>query len=99
MTIHWFILACMAFVIIANAVRRRPGDGLASIVVLVLLFAAIAAGHILLSRFVYLGDMALWLAAGLAFLFALEALYALMAPQRRARRDRFLRDLVRRRVA
>ena len=97
MTIHWFIVACMAFVIIAGAVRRRPADGLTSIIVLTVMFAGIAFAHILVSQFVYLGEMGLWLAAALAFGFALDALYWLMAPQRRFRRDQKLRALLRRR--
>ena len=97
MTIHWFIIACMAFILIAGAVRRRPADGLASIVVLTFLFAAIGVGWMVVSRFVYLGDIGWWVAAALAFCFALDALYGLMAPQRQVRRDRKLRELLRRR--
>ena len=97
MTIHWFILACMAFVIIAWAVRGRPGDGLTSIIVLTLLFALIGVAWMVVSRFAYIGDIGWWAAAALAFLFALDALYGLMAPQRQVRRDRRLRELLRRR--
>ena len=99
MTIHWFIVACTAFVIIAGVVRRRPGDGLASIVVLISLFAVLAIADLVARRFVYTGDVGITVAAALAFGFALDALYGLMAPDRQRRRDRRLRSLVRRRPA
>ena len=91
MTIHWFIIACLAFVIIAGAVRRRPGDGLADITVLLFLFGFIAVVELVVSRFVDTDDIAISLAAVLTFGFALNALYGLMAPERKRRRDRRLR--------
>ena len=99
MTIHWFITACMGFVILAGAVRRRPGDGLANTIVMIALFAAIAVAELVARRFVYTGDVAITVAALLAGLFALDALYGLMAPERQRRRDRKLRQLFRRRHA
>ena len=96
MTIHWLIIACMAFVIVARSVRGRPGDALGDIVVLVFLFAAIAIVDMVASRFVYTGDIGLTVAAVLAGGFALDALYGLMAPERQRRRDRRLRALLQR---
>ena len=99
MTIHWLIVACMAFVSVAGAVRRRPGDGMASTIVLISLFAAIAIIDLVARRFVDTGNVGLTVAAVLAFAFALDALYGLMAPERQRRRDRQLRALLRRRPA
>ena len=99
MTIHWFIVACMAFVILAGVVRRRPGDGLATIIVMISLFAALAVGDLVARQFVYTGDVGITVAAILAGGFALVALYGLMAPERRRRRDRKLRNLLRRKPA
>ena len=96
MTIHWLIIACLAFVIIAGAARRRPGDGMADIIVLLVLFGAIAIADLVASRFVHTGDIGTWVAAVLAFGFALNALYGLMAPERRRRRDRRLRAFMQR---
>ena len=99
MTIHWFIVACMGFVILAGAIRRRPGDGLASTIVLISLFAILAIADLVARRFAYTGDVAITVAALLAGLFALDALYGLMAPERQRVRDRKLRQLLRRRHA
>ena len=99
MTIHWFIVGCMAFVIIAGVVRARPGDGLATIIVMISLFAALAIADLVARRFVYTGDIGITVAAILAGLFALDALYGIMAPERQRRRDRKLRALLRRRPA
>ncbi len=96
MTLHWLIIACMAFVIIAKSVRGRPGDALADIVVLVFLFAAIAIADLVASRFVYTRDIGLTVAAILAGGFALDAFYGLMAPERQHRRNRKLRSIMRR---
>lgn len=96
MIVHWFILACLAFVIIAGAARRRPGDGLADIIVLLVLFGIIAVVDLIASRFVHTGGIGTSVAAVLAFGFALNALYGLMAPERRRRRDRRLRAFMQR---
>ena len=99
MTIHWFIVACIAFVIIAGAVRRRPGDGLASTIVMISLFALLAIADLVARQFVHTGDIGVTVAAVLAGLFALDSLYGIMAPERQRRRDRKLRSLLRRKPA
>lgn len=96
MTVHWFIVACMAFVIVAGAVRSRPGDGLANAIVMISIFAAIAIADLVARRFMYTGDIGITVAAVLAFAFALDSLYGLMAPKRQRARDRKLRALLRR---
>ena len=99
MTVHWFIVACIAFVILAGAVRRRPGDGLATIIVMISLFAALAIADLVARRFMHTGDIGITVAAMLAGGFALDALYGIMAPERQRRRDRKLRELLRRKPA
>ena len=99
MTIHWFIVGCIAFVILAGVVRRRPADGLANMVVMVALFAALALADLIASQFMHTGKVGLTVGAFAAFGFALDALYGLMAPQRQRRRDRRVRSLIRRRRA
>ena len=99
MTIHWFIVACMAFVILSGVVRRRPGDGLASTIVMIGLFATLAIADLVARQFVYTGDIGITVGAVLAGGFALDAVYGLMAPQRQRQRDRKLRALLRRRPA
>ena len=96
MTIRWVIVACVAFVIIAGLVRRRPGDGMADIIVLIALFGIIALVELVARRFVHTGDVAISVAALLAGGFALNSLYGLMAPERQRRRDRNLRAIMRR---
>ena len=99
MTAFWIILACIGFVIAAGTSRRRPGVAIADVSLLVFLLAMIGIADLVLSRFFYTGDVA-WTVAGLlAFGFALDALYGLMAPERQRRRDRKLRALLRRRPA
>lgn len=95
MTIHWFIIACMAFMIAAGISRRQPAEALANMVVLVFAFAAIALADLVASQFVYTRDIAITIAAILAFGYALDALYGLMAPQRKRARDRKLRAFFR----
>ena len=59
----------------------------------------IGVAELVLSRFFDTGDIA-WTVAGLlAFGFALNALYGLMAPERQRRRDRRLRAFMQRRRA
>ena len=99
MTALWLIIGCIAFIIVAGAIRRRPGDGLADAAVLVVLFGAIGIADMVLGRFYDTGNTG-WVVAGLlAFGFALNALYGLMAPERQRRRDQKLRALMRRRRA
>jgi hypothetical protein len=95
-TIHWLLIAGIAFVIIAGVVRRRPGDGLADIIVLLSLFGVIAIVDLVASRFVHTGDIGIWVASVFTFGFALNALYGLMAPERQRRRDRRLRAFMQR---
>ena len=96
MTIYWFITACIAFMIALGVARGRPARALANMVVLGFAFAALAMADLIASRFTDTGDIALWLAAILAFGYGLDALYGLMAPQRQRARDRKLRALLRR---
>ena len=93
----WVILGCMAFIILADAVRGRGGIALADMTLLVFLFGLIALADLILSGFMFTGDIGWILAAVIAGGFALDALYGLMAPERQRRRNRKLRDLMRRR--
>ena len=93
----WIILGSMAFMIIADALRGRGGLALADMTLLVFLFGIIAVVDLVLSQFLYTGDTGWTIAAVLAFGFALDALYGLMAPERQRRRDRKVRELMRRR--
>lgn len=96
MTAFWIIIGCIGFMIAAGIARRRPGLGIANTTVLVFLLGLITVSDLVLSRFIDTGDVA-WTVAGLlAFGFALDALYGLMAPERQRRRDRRLRSLMRR---
>ncbi|MGI8705876.1 MAG: hypothetical protein ACR2JJ_08810 [Sphingomicrobium sp.] len=96
MTAFWIIIGCIGFMIAAGIARRRPGLGIANTTVLVFLLGLITVADLVLSRFIDTGDVA-WTVAGLlAFGFALDALYGLMAPERQRRRDRRLRSLMRR---
>ena len=99
MTIYWFITGCIGFMIALGIARGRPARALANMVVLAFAFAALAVADMVASRFTYTGDTALWIAAILAFGYALDALYGLMAPQRQRARDRKLHALLRRRHA
>ena len=97
MTAFWIIIGCIGFMIAAGIARRRPGLGIANTTVLVFLLGLITVTDLVLSRFIDTGDIG-WTVAGLlAFGFALDALYGLMAPERQRRRDRRLRSLMRRR--
>lgn len=99
MTIHWFIVGCMAFVMAVGVARRKPGDALTNLIVLIATFAAIAIADMIARQFTYTYDVGILLAALLAFGFAVDALYGLMAPDRQRARDRKLRALFRRRTA
>ena len=98
MTAFLLITGCIAFVLIAGAARRRPGVALADTALLVFLLGMIALADLILGRFFDTGGIG-WTVAGLlAFGFALDALYGLMAPRRQRRRDQQLRALMRRRA-
>jgi hypothetical protein len=93
----WVIMGCMAFMLLAGGARGRGGVAFADVTVLVMLLGLIALANLIISRFVYTGDTGWTLAALLAGGFAVDALYGLMAPERQRRRDRKLRELMRRR--
>jgi len=99
MTAFWIIAACVAFIILAGSFRRRPGSALTDVTVLVMLFAIIAITDMILGNFVETGHSGWTLAAILSFGFALDALYGLMAPDRQFRRNRKIRQMMRRRRA
>ena len=99
MTAFWIIAACLAFIILAGSFRRRPGSALTDMTVLVMLFAIIAITDMLLGNFIDTGKTGWTLAAVLAFGYALDALYGLMAPDRQFRRNRKLRQMMRRKRA
>jgi len=98
-TPFWIIAACLGFIILAGSFRRRPGSALTDVTVLIMLFAVIAIADIVLSNFYQIGNIGWTLAAILAFGFALDALYGLMAPDRQLHRNRKLRNMMRRRRA
>jgi len=93
----WAIAACLAFIILAGIQRRQPGRAITDVTVLVGVFGLIAVANIVLGRFFDTGDMAWTIAAIIAAVFALEAFYGLLAPQRQRQRDRKLRQLMQRR--
>ena len=99
MTAFWIILASIAFMIGAGIARRRPGVAVADASILVFLLGLISVVNMVLSRFFNTGGVAWFVAGMLAFGFALDALYGLMAPERQRRRDRRLRSLMRRKTA
>ena len=99
MTALWIILICVAFVLITGTFRRRPGVAVADTAVLVILLGMIGIVDLVLGRFVDTGGVAWTLAALLAFGFAINALYGLMAPERQRRRDQRLNALMRRKRA
>ena len=99
MTIYWFITGCIAFMIALGVARGRPARALSNMVVLAFLFAALGVADLIASRFTYTGDTAAWIAAIVAFGYALDALYGVMAPQRQRARDRKLRALLQRKHA
>ncbi len=99
MTALTIILICVAFVLIAGTFRRRPGVAVADTALLVILLGLIAIADLVLGRFLDTGGVAWTLAAILAFGFAIDALYGLMAPERQRRRDRRLAELMRRKQA
>jgi len=98
-TALWIILICVAFVLITGTFRRRPGVAVADTALLVILLGMIGIVDLVLGRFVDTGGVAWTLAALLAFGFAINALYGLMAPERQRRRDQRLNALMRRKRA
>ena len=99
MTPFWIIMICFVIILVTGSSRGSTGRALTDITVLVGAFAVIAIGNIIFSQFVDTGDIAWMLAAILAGGFALDAVYGFMAPQRKRRRDRALRDFWHRRRA
>ena len=99
MTAFWIILASIAFMIGAGIARRRPGVAVADASILVFLLGLISVIDMVFSRFLDTGTIAWFVAGVLAFGFALDSLYGLMAPERQRRRDRRLRSLMRRKTA
>ena len=91
MTALTIILVCVAFMLVTGTFRRRPGIAVADTALLVILLGMIGIADLVLRRFVDTGGIGWTLAALLAFGFALDALYGLMAPERQRRRDQRLR--------
>jgi len=98
-TAFWVILFCFVIILVMGSSRGSTGRALTDLTVLVGAFAFIAVGDLVLSRFTDTGNIAWTMAAILAGGFALDATYGFMAPQRKRRRDRALRDLMQRRRA
>ena len=99
MTPFWIILICFAIILLTGSSRGSAGRALTDITVLVGVFALLAIVNVVLGRFVDTGNVAWTIAAILAGGFALDAIYGFMAPQRKRRRDRALRDFLQRRRA
>ena len=99
MTAFWVIMICFVIILVTGSSRGSAGRALTDITVLVGAFAIIAIANIVFSQFVDTGDIAWMVAAILAGGFALDAIYGFMAPQRKRRRDRALRDFMQRRRA
>ena len=99
MTALSIILLCVAFMLITGTFRRRPGIAVADTALLVILLGAIGIVDLVVGRFVDTGDIGWTLAALLAFGFAIDALYGLMAPERQRRRDQRVSEFMRRRRA
>ncbi len=91
MTALSIILVCVAFILVTGTFRRRPGVAVADTALLVILMGMIGIADLVLGRFVDTGGVGWTLAALLAFGFAMDALYGLMAPERQRRRDQRLR--------
>ena len=99
MTALTIILVCVAFVLISGTFRRRPGVAVADTALLVILLAMIAIANLVLGNFIDTGNVAWTIAALLAFGFAVDALYGLMAPERQRRRDQRLSAMMKRKRA
>ena len=98
MTAFAIIVACIAFVLVAGIARNKPGRAVGDMFVLLVWLAGIAIIDLIASRFIDTGGMAMFTATALACIFAFDALYGLMAPERQRERNRMLRDLMRRRA-
>ena len=96
MTALSIILVCVAFVLISGTFRRRPGVAVADTALLVILLAIIGIADLVIGRFVDTRGIGWTIAALLAFGFAIDALYGLMAPERQRRRDQRLSEIMRR---
>ena len=90
------ILICVGFVLISGSFRRRPGVAVADTALLVILLSIIGIGDLVLGRFIDTRGIGWTIGALLAFGFAVDALYGLMAPERQRRRDQRLSDFMRR---
>lgn len=99
MTALTIILVCVAFVLISGTFRRRPGVAVADTALLVILLAMIAIANLVLGSFIDTGNIAWTIAALLAFGFAVDALYGVMAPERQRRRDQRLSAMMKRKRA
>ncbi|MBA2466561.1 MAG: hypothetical protein H0V46_03035 [Sphingomonas sp.] len=95
----WIIVACIGFTIIAGAIRGRAGVAVADAGLLVILLGLIGIVNLVIRRFFDTGEIAWTLAGLVAFGFALDALYGLMAPTRQRHRDQWLRARMRRKRA
>ena len=98
MTAVAIIVACIAIVLVAGIARNRPGRAVGDMFVLLVWLASIGIINLVVSRFIDTGGTAMFVAAATASVFALDALYGLMAPDRQRQRNRMLRDLMRRRA-
>ena len=94
----WVILGSMGFMLLAGGSRGRGGVAFADVTLLVILFGIIAVVDLVLSQFFHTGDIGKTAAAILAFSFAVDAFYGLLAPERQRARDKKLRRLMRRRA-
>ena len=94
----WIVLACIAFMILAGAARGAPGRGIADTALLVILLGIVAFVDLIASRFFDTGDAGSSVAIAFAALFALDAFYGLLAPERQKQRDKRLRRLMKRRA-
>ncbi len=99
MTALSIILLCVAFVVITGMFRSRPGVAVADTALLVILLGMIGIADLVLGRFIDTRGLGWTVAAIVAFGFAIDALYGLMAPERQRRRDQRLRNLMRRKRA
>jgi hypothetical protein len=93
------VIACMALVLLIGVNRGRSGRAVTDIVVLVMIFGIIAIVDLVLRQFIDTRNAGETVAVVIAGAFAFDALYGLMAPERQRRRDRRLRQLMRRRRA
>ena len=94
MTALAIILGCVAFVLISGTFRRRPGVAVADTALLVILLAIIGIADLVISRFMDTRGIGWTIGALLAFGFALDALYGLMAPERQRRRDQRISEFM-----